>query len=89
MNINNYTYILRCSDNTFYTGWTNNIERRLYIHNLGKGSRYTRARLPVKLVYLEIFDDKIAAMKREAEIKKMSREQKLKLIESYTCIKID
>lgn len=89
MNINNYTYILRCSDNTFYTGWTNNIKRRLYIHNLGKGSKYTRARLPVKLVYLEIFDDKIAAMKREAEIKKMSREQKLKLIESYTCIKID
>jgi len=75
----NYTYVLKCSDNSLYTGWTNDIEKRLKSHNEGKGAKYTRARTPVELVYLEEFDTKEAAMKREAAIKKMSRAEKLKL----------
>lgn len=78
----NYTYILRCSDNTFYTGWTNDIEKRLKAHNDGKGAKYTKPRRPVELVYVEEFDDKIDAMKREAAIKKLRREEKIKLIKS-------
>lgn len=78
----NYTYILRCSDNTFYTGWTNDIEKRLKAHNDGKGAKYTKPRRPVELVYVEEFDDKIDAMKREAAIKKLRREDKIKLIKS-------
>lgn len=78
----NYTYILRCSDDTLYTGWTNDIEKRLKAHNDGKGAKYTKPRLPVHLVYVEEFDDKIEAMKREADIKKLSRAEKIKLINS-------
>ncbi|MEE1038985.1 MAG: GIY-YIG nuclease family protein [Eubacterium sp.] len=78
----NYTYILRCSDDTLYTGWTNDIEKRLKAHNDGKGAKYTKPRLPVHLVYVEEFDDKIEAMKREAAIKKLSRAEKIKLINS-------
>lgn len=76
----NYVYILRCGDNTLYTGWTNNLEKRIEAHSSGKGAKYTRARLPVKLVYFEEFDEKKSAMKREYEIKQLSREKKLKLI---------
>ena len=76
----NVTYILQCKDDTLYTGWTNDIEKRLRNHNLGKAARYTRGRGPVKLVYLEICDTKQAAMKREAEIKKMKKKDKLRLI---------
>jgi putative endonuclease len=78
----NYTYILRCSDDTFYTGWTNDIEKRVKAHNDGKGAKYTKPRRPVELVYVEEFDDKIDAMKREAAIKKLRREEKIKLIKS-------
>ena len=78
--MNCYTYILRCSDDTLYTGWTNNLQKRLQMHNAGKGARYTRGRLPVKLVYYEIFATKTEAMKREAQIKKLSRKQKLAFI---------
>lgn len=78
----NYVYILRCSDNSLYTGWTNDLDKRIKTHSEGKGAKYTRARLPVELVYFEEFDDKIVAMKREYEIKKLSRMDKLKLIES-------
>ena len=74
-----YTYILKWSDKSLYTGWTNDIEKRLKSHNEGKGAKYTRGRTPVELVYLEEFDTKEAAMKREAAIKKMSRAEKLKL----------
>ena len=77
-----FVYILKCADDTLYTGWTTDIQRRLTEHNDGKkGSRYTRARRPVRLIYSEEFQDKIAAMQREAEIKKLSREQKLALIQ--------
>ena len=78
----NYVYILRCSDNTLYTGWTNNLDERLKKHNEGNGAKYTRARLPVELVYVEEYETKSEAMKREYQIKKMSRRKKLLLIES-------
>ncbi len=76
----NVTYILRCSDNTLYTGWTNDIEARLAAHNSGQGAKYTRGRRPVELVYLERFDTKQEAMRREVYIKRLSRADKLKLI---------
>ncbi len=76
----NYTYILKCSDNTYYTGWTNDLEKRLTAHNSGKGSKYTRLRLPVELVYHECFKTKQEAMKREYAIKQLSRKEKEKLI---------
>ena len=78
-----YVYILECSDNTFYTGWTNNLDKRIQTHSLGKASKYTRARLPVRVVYVEKHDDKISAQKREYEIKQMTRAEKIELIESY------
>lgn len=78
----NVTYILRCRDNTLYTGWTNDMEARLAAHNSGQGAKYTRGRGPVELVYLERFDTKQEAMRREAYIKKLSRADKLKLIRS-------
>ena len=77
----NYTYILRCCDGSLYTGWTNDLERRLAAHQAGKGGKYTRARLPVELVYYEQFDTKSEAMRREWEIKQLTREEKLQLIE--------
>ena len=76
----NYTYILKCSDNTLYTGWTNNLEKRVACHNSGKGARYTKTRLPVSLLYYETFETKQEAMKREYAIKKMTRKQKENLI---------
>lgn len=79
----NYTYILKCKDESLYTGWTNDIKHRIKMHNAGKGAKYTRGRGPVELVYLEIFDSKKEAMSREARIKKLSRKEKLLLIESY------
>ncbi len=78
----NYIYILQCFDGTLYTGWTNDLEKRLKSHNDGKGSKYTRSRLPVKLVYFEELDTKKEAMSRERKIKSLSREEKLLLIKS-------
>jgi putative endonuclease len=75
-----YCYILECVDGTFYTGWTTDPDRRLKQHNKGTGSRYTRSRLPVKMVYLEPQLDRVTAMKRERAIKHFSREKKKKLI---------
>lgn len=77
---NNYTYILRCQDNSLYTGWTNDMDKRLKAHNEGKGAKYTKARRPVTLVYYETFQTKEEAMRREWEIKHLSRQRKLKLI---------
>lgn len=76
----NYTYIVRCADNTLYTGWTNNIHKRIEAHNNGKGAKYTKSRLPVTLVYLEEHASKEQAMSREARIKQLSRKEKLDLI---------
>ena len=79
----NYTYILKCKDETLYTGWTNDIVRRVEAHNAGRGAKYTRARRPVELVYLECFETKEEAMKREYAIKHMPRREKLKLAAEY------
>lgn len=78
----NYTYILRCGDGSLYTGWTNNLMRRIAAHNAGRGGKYTRARLPVELVYHEVFATKEEAMRREWAIKQMSRGEKLALIQT-------
>lgn len=76
-----YTYIVRCGDGSLYTGWTNRLEERIQCHNEGRGARYTRARLPVRLVYYEVFATKQEAMKREYALKQMARRDKLSLIE--------
>jgi len=73
-------YILRCHDGSFYTGITNDLPRRLQAHQDGKASRYTRSRLPVKLVYLESAANRSAATKREVAIKQMTRQQKKVLL---------
>jgi len=75
-----WVYILRCGDDTFYTGYTNDVERRCAVHNNGKGAKYTRGRRPVCVVYREEFQDKSSAMKREAAVKKMTREEKMRLV---------
>lgn len=72
----NYTYLVRCSDNSLYAGWTNDIEKRIQAHNSGAGAKYTRPRRPVTLAYLEIFETKSEAMKREAALKKLDHKQK-------------
>ena len=77
-----YVYILECADGSLYTGWTNNIEKRMKGHNLGKASKYTRSRLPVALRYVEEIQTKSLAMQREFAIKKLSRNQKLLLIKN-------
>lgn len=88
-------YILRCSDGTLYTGWTNDFENRLKAHNSGKGAKYTRGRLPVAPVYLEFFPDRESALRREAAIKKLPLKKKQQLILSsvnrlgssyFTCV---
>ncbi len=76
----NFVYILQCSDGTLYTGWTNDIGKRIRTHNSGKGAKYTRGRGPVKLVYLETFSTKEEAMKREWAIKHIKKERKMELI---------
>jgi putative endonuclease len=75
-----YVYILRCSDDTLYTGYTNDLEERIKTHNLGKGAKYTRGRIPVKLEYYEEFENKSDALKRESKIKKYKRSKKINLI---------
>ncbi len=75
-----YVYIGLCSDDSLYTGFTNNLERRFKAHNEGKGAKYTRSRLPVKLLYYESFIDKSSALKRECQIKSLSHAEKFQLI---------
>jgi putative endonuclease len=75
-----YTYILRCADGSLYTGWTTDLEGRLRAHNSGKGAKYTRSRLPVEIVYFETFETKSEAMSREWHLKRLSRAEKLALI---------
>ncbi|MBC8588746.1 GIY-YIG nuclease family protein [Paratissierella segnis] len=77
-----YVYIVKCSDNTLYTGYTIDIEKRLENHNSGTGAKYTRGRTPVELVYLEKYNTKGEALRREAFIKSLPRKKKFKLIES-------
>ena len=77
----NYTYILRCADDTLYTGWTNDLEKRLAAHNAGQGAKYTKPRCPVCLVYSESYETKEEAMRREFQIKRLTRAEKLALME--------
>lgn len=72
--------MLQCSDGSLYTGVTNNLDKRVKVHNAGKGAKYTRSHLPVKLVYFEKQENKSEAQKREAEIKNLTRSQKKSLI---------
>lgn len=74
-----YIYIVECSDKTLYTGYTNDLDKRIKTHNEKKGAKYTRGRTPVVLKYYEEFDNKMDAMKRESQIKKLKRLKKLKL----------
>lgn len=85
----NYTYMLRCGDGTLYTGWTNDLEKRVAAHSSGKGGKYTRSRLPVELVYFEEHDTKEEAMRREWAIKHMTRAEKLALIKEKAARKAD
>ncbi len=75
-----YAYLLRCADGTLYAGWTNDPAARLEAHNEGRGAKYTRGRLPVEMVYREAFGTRAEAMRREWELKQMTRAQKLALI---------
>lgn len=79
-----YTYLLRCADGTLYCGWTNDLTARLAAHNSGRGAKYTRGRGPVTLVYSELFESRSEAMRREAEIKQLTRGQKQALIDTQT-----
>ena len=77
-------YIVECADQTLYTGWTTDIERRLKLYNAGQGAKYTRSRAPVRLVYLEPQPDRSSARRREWEIKRLRRAQKLELIKNFS-----
>lgn len=77
-----YVYVLQCADGTFYTGWTTDLEHRVAVHNSGKGAKYTRSRLPVELVYYELYEDRSVAKRREYAIKKLTRAEKEKLVSS-------
>lgn len=79
-----YVYILKCSDDTLYTGWTTCLAKRVEMHNNGKGSKYTRARRPVEIVHFETFEKKEEAMRRESEIKRMPRAAKLSICNVIT-----
>ena len=78
----NYSYILKCKDDSLYTGWTNDLKKRITSHNAGKGAKYTKARRPVELVYYEEFQTREEAMKREYAIKQLSRKEKEALIKT-------
>lgn len=75
--------MVQCRDNSLYTGWTTNLSRRLVVHNKGLGAKYTRSRLPIKLVYYESYPDKSTSLKREYAIKQLSRTNKIILIENF------
>ena len=79
-----YVYMLRCRDNSLHTGWTNNLKNRLSDHNKGKGAKYTRSRLPVKLVYYKKVDDKSQALKLEIKLKKLSKRKKELLVKDFS-----
>jgi putative endonuclease len=75
-----FIYILKCRDNSLYTGFANDVEKRLAHHRKGLGSKYVRSRLPCEVIYTETFDTKSAALKREKEIKTWSREKKIRVL---------
>ncbi|MBU9713704.1 GIY-YIG nuclease family protein [Evansella tamaricis] len=75
-----FVYIIRCKDSTYYTGYTTDVEKRVKMHQSGKGAKYTRGRGPIKLVYEEAFATKEEAMRREYQIKQLARDEKEKMI---------
>lgn len=77
-----YTYLAKCSDGSLYCGYTDDVEAREKVHNSGKGAKYTRSRLPVKIVYYEEFETKSEALRREHAIKKLTRIKKEELIKT-------
>lgn len=77
-----YVYIVECADGTLYSGWTNDLEKRIAAHNAGDGAKYTRSRRPVRLRYYETFEEKSKALRRECALKKLTRAEKIALIES-------
>lgn len=79
----NYVYLLRCADHTLYCGWTADLTARVHAHNSGRGAKYTRSRLPVELVYYEEYANRHEAMSREWHIKRMTREEKIRLINGF------
>ena len=78
-----YAYIVQCADNSYYCGYTNDLEKRIETHNRGQGAKYTRARLPVVLVYYEVFDSKQEAMSREWHLKQLSHHDKMELAKGF------
>jgi len=78
---NHYVYVLRCADDTLYTGYTTDVKRRVAEHDAGDGAKYTRGRTPVELIHVETFASRSAAMSREHEIKSLSRAEKERLID--------
>ena len=83
---NNYTYILRCCDGSFYCGWTNDLKKRLSAHNAGTGAKYTRSRSPVELAWYHVSETKEEAMSLEARIKRLSRTKKDRLVSGTVSI---
>ena len=79
-----YAYIVECADHTYYCGYTNDLEKRIKTHNLGRGAKYTKPRLPVVLVYYEIFKTKEEAMSREWHLKRLSHDEKKKLANTFS-----
>lgn len=78
-----YTYMVKCGDGSLYTGYTTDVQRRTREHNLGRGAKYTRSRRPVSLVYYEEYETKTEAMRREYNLKQLTREEKLKLVNEF------
>ena len=75
-----FVYLVECRDRSYYCGYTGDLKKRIEAHNSGKGAKYTQRRMPVRLVYCEEFESRSAAMKREAQIKKLSRKEKEELV---------
>jgi len=82
-----YTYMVECSDGSLYTGWTNDLQRRIKAHNGKKGAKYTKSRTPVKLVYYEVFPTKEEAMRREYEVKRYTRKEKEALLRAANLVR--
>lgn len=84
-----WVYILRCRDGSLYTGWSSCLEKRVLAHNAGRGAKYTKSRRPVELVYFACCETKQAAMRREAQIKRLPRRKKLELIQEHPAAQAD
>ena len=84
-----YTYMVRCADNSLYTGWTVDLEKRVAAHNSGQGAKYTKSRRPVVLVYYEVFENRQDAMRREYAIKQLTKKEKESLAACHSLSSMD